>query len=284
MKRFLIAGATGYLGQYVLKEAINQDYWIRALIRKTSNISFLTNTIDDIVKGEVTNPSTLSGICDGIDVVFSAIGITKQKDGLTYMDVDYQGNMNLLQEAKKAGVKKFIYVSVFNTHKMQHIKAVQAKLKFEKALKESGMDYTIIYPNGFFSDMQDYLHMAKKGRGFVFGSGNNKINPIHGADLAKVCVDAVKSKEKEISVGGPEILTHNEILEFAFQVVNKNVKISKIPMWFRNTMLALMRVLTPAKTFGPVEFFMTVLASDTIAPVYGQHKLKDFFIECKNVN
>ena len=55
---------------------------------------------------------TLNGICDGIDVVISSIGITKQKDGLTYMDVDYQGNMNLLKEAKKEGIASILSVPI----------------------------------------------------------------------------------------------------------------------------------------------------------------------------
>jgi uncharacterized protein YbjT (DUF2867 family) len=128
----------------------------------------------------------LEEICKDIDIVFSSIGITKQKDGLTFMDVDYQGNVNLLEEAKKAGVSKFIFISVFNAHKMTHLKGIQAKLKFEAELKKSGVDYLIVYPNGFFSDMLEYLQMAKKGKGYVFGNGENRINPVHGADFHEI--------------------------------------------------------------------------------------------------
>ena len=59
----------------------------------------IKDSIDEIFEGEVTKPETLNKICDGIDVVISSIGITRQKDGLTYMDVDYQGNKNLLDLA-----------------------------------------------------------------------------------------------------------------------------------------------------------------------------------------
>ncbi|MDD2346469.1 MAG: hypothetical protein PHY85_10055 [Bacteroidales bacterium] len=47
--------------------------------------------VDDFFVGEITKPQTLIGIAENIDWVFSTIGITRQKDGLTYMDVDYQG-------------------------------------------------------------------------------------------------------------------------------------------------------------------------------------------------
>jgi uncharacterized protein YbjT (DUF2867 family) len=210
--------------------------------------------------------------------VFSAIGITKQKDNLTYMDVDYQGNKNLLEEAKKEGVSRFIYVSVFNAEKMKNLKGIQAKLKFTEALKRSGLNYLIVNPNGFFSDMLDYLKMARQGRGYVFGSGENRINPIHGEDLAEVCVNAASGDEKEIDVGGPDILTHNEILAIAFESLGKPVKISKIPIWLRNVLLATLRLFTSVKTYGPLEFFMTVLTMDMVAPTYGKYHLKDYFL------
>jgi len=279
MKRVLVAGATGYLGKYVLQEFKKQGYWVRALARNENKFNNLNENIDEKFVGDITDSNSLSGICKDIDIVFSSIGITKQKDGLTYIDVDYQGNVNLLEEARKEKVQKFIYVSVFNAENMKNLKGIQAKVRFEEELKKSGVGYSIIYPNGFFSDMLEYLQMAKKGKGYVFGSGENKINPIHGEDLAEVCVNAAKGDEKEIKIGGPDILTYNEILALAFQTQNKKVKISGIPIWVRNFILATLRTFTSVKIFGPLEFFMTVLAKDLVAPAYGKHHLKDFFLE-----
>ncbi len=282
MKRVLVAGATGYLGRYVVKEFKKQGFWVRALARNATKLEKLNEYIDEKFRGEITDPNSLSGICKEIDIVFSSVGITKQKDGLTYMDVDYQGNVNLLKEAEKEGVKKFIFVSVFNAENMKNLKSIQAKVRFEEELKKSGLNFSIVYPNGFFSDMLDYQQMVKKGRGYVFGSGKNKINPIHGEDLAIICVNAAAGDEKEIKVGGPDILTHNEILKIAFKSLNKKIKISRIPNWIRKFLLATLRIFTSVKIYGPLEFFMTVLAMDLVAPSYGKHHLKDFFLENKN--
>jgi uncharacterized protein YbjT (DUF2867 family) len=282
MKRVLVAGATGYLGHYVVKEFKKQGYWVRALTRSTDKLENLRDYVDEAFIGEVTDPASLDGICQDIDIVFSSIGITKQKDNLTFMDVDYQGNKNLLEEAKSAGVAKFIYISVFNAEKMSNLKGIQAKLKFTQALKESGVDYLVVNPNGFFSDMLEYLKMAKQGRGYVFGSGEYRINPIHGEDLAEVCVNAVDEAKKEINVGGPDVFTHYQILAIAFESLGKPVKISRIPIWLRNVILATLRLFTSVKTYGPQEFFMTVLAMDIVAPAYGKYHLKDFFLENKD--
>jgi uncharacterized protein YbjT (DUF2867 family) len=226
---------------------------------------------------EVTDPDSIRGCCRDIDVVISTIGITRQKDGLTYMDVDYQANVNLLNEALKSGVKKFIYLSVLNGEKLRHLKGCDAKEMFVDQLKSSGMEYSIIRPNGFFSDMTELYTMAKKGRVYLFGNGSFKSNPIHGADLAAFCVDAIDASTKEVDIGGPETFTHNEIASIAFEVLNKKPKITYIPDLIRGTALTLVRLCTSSKVYGPVEFFMTVMAMDMCAPEHGTHTLRNYF-------
>ena len=97
-EKILVAGSTGYLGQFVIKELKEQGYWIRALCRDALKLQPVRQYIDDVFIGEVTKPETLKDLCKDIDIVFSALGITRQKDGLTYMDVDYQGNINIYQK------------------------------------------------------------------------------------------------------------------------------------------------------------------------------------------
>jgi len=276
MEKVLVAGATGYLGQHLVKELKNRGYWVRVLIRKESQ-KLLFEDIDEFFLGEVTKKETIYGICENIDLIFSSIGITRQKDGLTYMDVDFQGNKNLLVEAQKSKVKAFQYISALNGDKLRHLKIAEAKERFVDELKNSGMQFTIMRPNGFFSDMADFLNMAKGGRVYLFGNGNHKINPIHGADLAKVCVNSIETGNKEVEVGGPEIYTQNEIAQLALKAWNKKVKIIHLPDWIRKLTIWTIRTFTTQKTYGPIEFFFTAMALDNVAPKYGKRKLEDFF-------
>lgn len=163
-KNVLLAGATGYLGGYLTQELLSQKVRTKVIVRHKSKIPLVDPNLE-IIDAEVTQPASLKGLFVDIDVVISTIGITRQKDGLTYMDVDYQANANLIDEAKNAGVKKFIYVSVLNGEKLRHLKICEAKEKLVDYLKSSGLDYCIIRPNGFFSDMGDFL---KKGVGCFF--------------------------------------------------------------------------------------------------------------------
>jgi uncharacterized protein YbjT (DUF2867 family) len=279
MKRVLVAGATGYLGRYLVKESKNQGYHVSALARNTNKISDLDEYIDDLIHAEVTNPDSLKGICEDIDYVISSVGISRQKDGLTFMDVDYRGNRNLLDEAVRSGVSKFIFVSVINAHLMKDLKVIEAKEKFVNELIDSGLDYAVIRPTGFFSDMLEFLNMAKKGKVSLFGNGENKINPIHGSDLAEVCVKAIAGDDKEINVGGPETFKYKEIGELTFKVLNRKPKISLMPEWLIKIIITLMRVFTPSTVYGPVEFFMTVMTMDVVGNTYGKKRLEEFYKE-----
>ncbi len=280
-QRILLAGATGYLGRYIAKELAEKEYPTRLLVRDLAKAGFDSKEYE-IVSAGITEPVSLKGVCRDIDVVISTIGITKQKDGLTYMDVDYQGNLNLLNEAKMSGVKKFIYVSAFNGEKLTHLKIGEAKEKFVSEVKKSSMDFCILRPNGFFSDMTEFLSMAKKGTVNLFGDGSFRMNPIHGADLAELCVEAITSDKREIEVGGPEVYTHNAIADLAFSTLEKESKIKYMPNWMRKTFLGLTRTFTSSKTYGPLEFFFTVLAMDMVAPEYGKRTLENYFEEQKS--
>ena len=280
MKKILVAGATGYLGRYVVKTFKQRGFWVRALGRDTAKLRTIGEEADEMFVGEVTDPDSLNGLCDGIDIVFSSVGITRQKDGLTYKDVDYQANRNLLTMAEAAGVSQFMYVNVLNAEKLEHVAMVQAKQAFVDELKRSGMDHTVICPTGFFSDMEEFLSMARSGRVHLFGDGSNRINPIHGADLAEVCADALESEESQIDVGGPEVLTYHEIAELAFDALEQRKKVICIPKYLVTAIVGALRWLTPARVYGPVQFMASVMTMDVIGEPRGQRRLANHFRDC----
>jgi len=280
MKKILVAGASGYLGRYVVKTFKQRGFWVRALGRDAAKLNSIGEYADELFIGEVTDPKSLDGLCDGIDVVFSSVGITRQKDGLTYRDVDYQGNRNLLTIAEESGVSKFVYVHVLNAEKLQHIAMIEAKQAFVDELKQSALAHTVICPSGFFSDMEEFLSMARSGRVYLFGDGSNRINPIHGADLAEVCADALEGPEPQLDVGGPDVFTYREIAELAFDVIGKPGKITCLPKKLVASAVRALRWVTPIKTYGPVQFLTAVMTMDVVGEPHGARQLASHFRSC----
>ena len=277
-QRVLVAGATGYLGGFVAMEFKSRGHFVRALARSPRKLDHIKDKIDEIVEGEVTVPGSIENVCEKIDVVFSSIGITRQKDKLTFRDVDYQGNKNLLEVALKAGVKKFIYVSVFNGPNLRRLAIVKAHEDFVDELKASNVNYAVLRPTGYFSDLGEFFNMAKKGRVYLLGPGNNRINPIHGADLAVNCVDAMDGEKQEIDVGGPEVLTYRDIAKLALETQGKPVRITSIPIWLMKSIVTTTKIFNKHKG-DLLDFFTTGSTIDFVAPITGTRTLKEYYEE-----
>jgi uncharacterized protein YbjT (DUF2867 family) len=281
MKRVLVAGATGYLGGFVAREFKARGYFVRVLVRSPEKLGSLSGIVDEVVQGEVTDPMTLKGVCDGMDMVFSSVGITRQRDGLTFEDVDYRGNLNLLKAALWSEVQKFIYVSVLDGPNLLHLEIVKAHEKFVSALGASRIDHCVIRPTGFFSDMEEYVKMARKGRVYLFGSGKNRINPIHGADLAVTCVEAAEAEAREIDVGGPEVLTHREIAGLAFNSIGKPPRMTSVPLWIMRSVVKVTKLMD--KHQGELLSFLTTsMSMDAVAPTTGTRRIGDHFAELES--
>jgi hypothetical protein len=129
--------------------------------------------------------------------------------------------------------------------------------------------------------MAAFYEMAKSGRFYLFGDGAVKANPIHGTDLAKICVDAVFQNEDVIEVGGKEILSHQEIAKIAFEVVHKKPKITYIPDWVRRFLLRMASIFMGKAQYGTTEFFLNVMAIDMATNRYGNQTIKEFFTQLR---
>ncbi|NHQ60930.1 SDR family oxidoreductase [Chlorobium sp. BLA1] len=285
-KTVLIAGASGYLGRYAVCEFKKRGYRVRALVRNTEKIKTagphgepaIYDLVDEIVIGDVTDPATIEGVCNGVDIVFSALGLTAPDPKLTSYDVDHLGNGRILEQAVRQKVSRFIYVSVFNQDKMPDIPTIKAHEQFAADLKASGLSWAVMRPNGYFSDMGRFFSMARGGHLFMVGEGDKKINPIHGADLAVVCADAAEGESREIPVGGPDIYTFREVMEMAFFACGKSPWITSLPMWLAEGSL-MVAGLFNRNLADLLSFAVEALKFDHVAPSYGSRHLKDFFAE-----
>jgi len=285
MKFVLVAGASGYLGRYVVAALKQKGYRVRALTRKRDELwkrgtrlaPAVGAEVDEIVTADLTLPQTLQGICHQIDYVISCASLSFEDSKKTYEDVDHQGNRNLLIEAIRSGsVEKFVYVSLFHQHLKASSPLLQAKEKFVKELQESVMTSYVVRPNLLFPELLPLLYMAHRGKTWLPVPGNLKLNPIHGADLAQVCVQGLIAKEKEIEVGGPVTQTLEQIARLAFKLQSKPARIQSVPgaltdltrqylKLFQQKQLESLNRLRP-------EFLQTGLA-----PAKGEQQLEAYF-------
>lgn len=283
----LVAGASGYLGRYVVREFAARGYGVRALTRSREKLACegpnfeppIAEVVEEFFIGDAADSASLKDACRGVDIVFSCMGLTKPQQGMTSERIDHLGNKALLADALTHNVRKFIYISVFNSLKMMDSDMVKAHELFVHDLLASGMPCTVIRPAAYFNDMGMFFNFARKGHVFLFGNGKNRFNPIHGADLATVCADAAEEHEsRQIDVGGPDIYTYDETNIMAFEALRMEPKITHIPMWVGDIALFFMDLVNkPLKSI--MSFALCVSRMDNVAPATGTRHLADFFRE-----
>ena len=282
----VVAGATGYVGKFAVRAFKEAGYHVRAITRDAARLAepgpfhapAVRDACDEVVVAEVTRPDTLGEAMRGADVVFSSVGISRQRDMLTFEQVDYQCNRNLIDAAEAAGVGKFVYVSLWGPEEIPDLAITVAHEKVVDALAASPLDASVIRPGGYFSDMGALMDMAKRGRTFIVGPGQNRFNPVHGADVARVAVESVDSSEAEHGIGGPEIFTQLEAAALAYEVLGKPPRFTHVPMGLARFAVRGIRLLN--RQFGDLaEFIVTAGEIDGVAPCNGTHTLRAHFEE-----
>jgi uncharacterized protein YbjT (DUF2867 family) len=278
-KRALVAGVSGVLGSRVAAELLRRGFWVRGLTRDGSRAP----KVSEVRVGDALEPKTLAGAADGVDVVFSAVGASVSASmsagWAPFTSVDVRANGCLIDEAVRAGVKRFVYVSVHHTPAMAGTPYVRAHEEVVKRLEASGLDFAVLRPTGFYAALAEaLLDLAKKGPVSSLGAGQTKSNPIDEGELAVLCADACEGGERFVAAGGPEVLTRDQMAELAFQALGKPVKLRRAPLGVAKAASVLMRPFHP-RMAQMVAFIAALGENDVIAPARGRRTLLEYYRE-----
>ena len=245
--KILLAGAFGNLGAEILKSlsAAGHEVVAADLREGKYDAKYTFKAID------ATNPDTLRGIMDGCDMVISTVGLTGASTRFTAYDIDFQGNLNLLNEAKAAGVKKFNYISVISCDEpgADKVPMLHAKFLFEQALKKSGMEYIIHRPTGYFYDIAKVFkpYVDKGEMQLLKGYGKVRANVVDCPDFAQFIVDTLDKTNVTYSVGGKETYTYEEMADMCFKAAGKPLKIKWAPIWLFGVLANLPKIKKAGK-------------------------------------
>jgi uncharacterized protein YbjT (DUF2867 family) len=232
----LVIGASGLLGGAICAELTGTGAKVRALVRKTSD-SVATAKLKargvDLVSGDVKRRETLDAACQGISTVISTATCTRSRqDGDSIQSVDLDGQLNLIQAARSAGVRHFVFIS-FPPVSVQ-FPLQDAKRAVEQALLGSGMTYTILQPTFF---MEFWLSPAlgfdaAAGKAQIFGTGERPISWISFRDVARFAakgVTAPAARNAVVQLGGPEALTPHQVVRTFESVSGRRFSVNLVP-------------------------------------------------------
>ena len=277
----LVAGATGVIGAEVVRELQSRGVRVRALVRDPSRLAVEP---EEIFVGNLQNPRTLEGVCDGMEAVVSCAGaplrrrrpFSARRDE-TFYNVDDAGNRNLLQQAAGAGVQRFAYVSVYGGRFLGMNEYIRAHESFAAALRVSGLSGLVVRPTTTFARLAPLVERARrKGKLTIVGTGQARTNPVHEGDVARALVDTLDDpRAADLDVGGPETLTQGEISELVAEAAGGARM--RYAFTLRSQVATGLLRFANRHNYDVASYELALTAVDIVAPAVGERRLADYF-------
>lgn len=186
-----VVGGTGRLGAALVPLLRSPGVAVRIASRSGVVPSALVGLVDDVVRADVRDPATLEAVVRGSDVVVSAVhGLGSRDRGATPQSVDHRGNVHLVDAAARVGAD-VVLVSVAGASPGGS-ELERAKWAAELHLRGSGARWTIVRATAYEELWTEILarSAARDGRAVVLGRGENPVNVVPVASVARAVADA----------------------------------------------------------------------------------------------
>jgi len=233
----LLVGVAGLLGPEICERLTAGGHQVRALIRPTADAgkrAALAGLGVELVEGDLKDAASLARACDGVQAVISTASSTLSRQaGDSIETVDQQGQLALVEAARQAGVDRFVFVSFRENPDIQFPLTI-AKRAVERALKSSGMAYTILQASYF---MEVWLTPAlgfdaANGKVRIYGEGTQPVSWISYKDVAHAAAAAVTepaARNRVVELGGPQALSPREVVRMFEAAGAAEIAIEHVP-------------------------------------------------------
>lgn len=247
----LVVGATGRLGGAVARMLLERGGAVRALARDPARAEDLRRRGAEVVRGDLCDPGSLPRALDGVEGVVAAAHSLLGRGRNTMERVDDAGHRALVDAAREAGVRHFVYTSVLGAAPDHPLDFARAKWRVERHLEASGLGYTILRPSAF---MDTHAHQLigqpflETGRATLFGRGENPRNFVAVDDVARFAVRALEDPAlagRTVEVGGHDNLTDREVLALYARLAGREPRARHVPAGALRLLSALLRPVHP---------------------------------------
>ena len=235
----LVVGATGMVGTEICRLIAASGGSVKALVRASSDaakVEHLKRLGATIVRGDLRDRVSLRAACDGVKAVLSTAStmpFAYAPGENTPQRTDQDGCLSLIDVAREAGVRQFVYTSFPPMAASFPLQA--AKRAVEARLRESGLMHTILRPTCFtevwMSPAVGFDHANSKVA--IYGTGANAISWISFLDVAQFAVaslDNPAARNATLELGGPEGLSPRDVVKIFEKIGGKDFEMTHVPV------------------------------------------------------
>ena len=276
----LVTGATGYVGFHVTEALSQAGHTVIALSRNGKGSSTASGTNLGVHAGveyraaDVAAATGLEGAMRGVDAVVHLVGIIAEKGEQTFERVHVGGTRNVLEAAKKAGVKRYLHMSALGASATAASGYSSSKYRAEELVRASGLNWTIFRPSLIFGRGDDFF--GRVLRNLVsqapvvpqIGDGSFPFRPVWVGDVAAAFVQALGKGEavgQTLDLVGPKQYTFRELLELETQTLGLKKPFVPVPVFLMDIMVPIMN-LAPALAPITKDQYAMLKAGNTADP------------------
>ncbi len=254
----LVTGASGYLGSHIVKRLAEADQAVRGLLRNRQWAEAegrLQGLKVDWIEGDVTRPETLTTAVQGVDAVIHTVAIAIEKGGHTYEDINVGGTVNVVDAAKAAGVKRFINICQLGADSQLPYRFLASKGKAQEYVAASGLQWTAFRPSVIFGPEDEFANTFARLVPIspliypLIGNGRATFQPVWVEDVATAVIKALDDDTtigQELELGGPEVLTMEEIERRTLKAIGARRALVRFPIPVLRVIVKGMEAVFPA--------------------------------------
>src|SRR5574341_734047 len=254
----LVTGGSGYLGSHIVKQLVGADRPVRVLVRsreRAQREGRLAGLTIEWVEGDVTELQTLPPALQGVDAIIHTVAIAIEKGSRRYEDVNIQGTINVVEAAKAAGVRRFINISQLGAAPELPYRFLASKGRAQEHVAQSGLDWTAFRPSVIWGVEDEFANTFAKLVPLtpiffpIIGGSGAKFQPVWVEDVATAVVKSLDDPStiaQEIELGGPEVLTLEEIERRTLKAIRAKRLMIRLPMPLIRLVVFLVEQLLPA--------------------------------------
>lgn len=253
----LVTGASGYVGNNIVPKLLERGHTIRAQVRDMDKAKMRLGDYGEqieFVTGDVRKRADMDAIMDGVTSVIHLVAIAIEKGEATYEEVNYQGTINVVDAAENAGVPRFINMSQNGADSALPYRFLQSKGKAQEYVAASGLQWTAIRPSAIFGPQDEFFNTFARLLQLtpivfpLIGDGKATFQPVSVYDVAEATVRALEDDTtigKELALGGPEVLTLEEIERRVIKAMDMDRIMINVPVPLLRPAVAVMQNVLP---------------------------------------
>src|SRR6185437_10907373 len=264
-----VYGGSGFLGRHVVRALARRHYRIRVAVRRP-DLAFHLQPLGRVgqispVQANLRNAESVAAAAQGADVVVNLVGILFERGRQRFNTIHTEGAANVARAAKAQGAR-LVHVSAIGADENSTSSYARSKAAAEHVIREIVPEATIMRPSIMFGAEDNFFNLfASLARMSPFlpliGGGHTRFQPVFVGDVAQAIARAVDGEARAgttYELGGPEVRTFREILEYILKTTKRRRLLVPLPFLLAKLQASLMQFMpTPLLTPDQVELLRT---------------------------